>query len=144
VTTGTTAHGRGSKTRCYRAATAVPFGSGAVEVRSQRRWSPPGIRCVPSRYPAESLSRVTPGCHQDLPFYNTLIEVELKDSDCCLSFGREGLDDRSPKDKMILPTVAPRVEEADEHASLGIERADIAPLPGIASKASVREVVNLR
>jgi len=45
---------------------------------------------------------------------------------------------------MILPTVAPRVEKTDERASLRIDRADIAPLPGIASKASVREVVNLR
>ena len=45
---------------------------------------------------------------------------------------------------MILPTVAPWVEETHERASLRIERADVTPLPRIASKASIREVVNFR
>ena len=89
-----------------------------------------------------SLSGIAPGHHQHAPFYYTFIKVEPKESDCCLSFRREGLDDRSLKDKMIQPTVAPRVEETHKSPSLRIESANVAPLPCIASKASVCEVVN--
>ena len=42
---------------------------------------------------------------------------------------------------MLLPMVAPRVEETHERPGLTIERAHVAPLPCIASKASVGEVV---
>ena len=62
------------------------------------------------RYEAEGLSGVAPGRYQDLPFYNTLIEVELQNSYCYLPFRCKRLYDRSLKEKMILPTVPPRVE----------------------------------
>ena len=42
---------------------------------------------------------------------------------------------------MLLPMVAPRVEETHERPGLTIERAHVAPLPCIASKAGVGEVV---
>jgi hypothetical protein len=45
------------------------------------------------------------------------------------------------KDEVIIPTVAPRVEEAHERPGLGIERTDIATLPRIASKAGIGEIV---
>jgi hypothetical protein len=89
-----------------------------------------------------NLSGIAPGCHQHVPFYYTFIKVEPEESYCCLSFRREGLDDRSLKDKMIQPTMAPRVEETHKRTSLRIERANVAPLPCIASKASVCEVVD--
>jgi hypothetical protein len=45
---------------------------------------------------------------------------------------------------MVLPTLAPRVEETHERPSLAIKRAYVAPLPCIAPKAGVGEVVDFR
>ena len=45
---------------------------------------------------------------------------------------------------MIIPTLAPRVEETHEFAGLSIDRTDIAPLPCITSKASIGKVVGIR
>jgi len=45
---------------------------------------------------------------------------------------------------MVLPTVAPRVEETHERPGLTIDRAHVAALPRIASKAGVGEVVDFR
>jgi hypothetical protein len=53
----------------------------------------------------------------------------------------EWLDYCSSKNEVIRPAVAPRVEETDEPAGFGIEGSDIAPLPRIASKASISEVI---
>lgn len=83
------------------------------------------------------LSRVASSGGQQLPLNNTFVEVELEWSRRCFSLSREWLDYCSLKDEVIIPTVAPRVEEAHERASLGIERTDIATLPRIASKAGI-------
>lgn len=45
---------------------------------------------------------------------------------------------------MIIPTLAPRMEETDERPSLRFNRTDITPLPCIAPKASIRKVVGIR
>ncbi len=45
---------------------------------------------------------------------------------------------------MIIPALAPRVEQTHELAGLSIERTNIAPFPCIASKASIGEVVGIR
>ena len=45
---------------------------------------------------------------------------------------------------MILPPLASRVERGSERAGFRIKRTDIAPLPGIASKASIGKVVGIR
>ena len=80
---------------------------------------------IRGRYAVESLSRVPPDCHQHLPLHNTLVEVELGQSYCCLALRSEPLDHRSPKDKMILPMVPPWVEKTHQRAGLRIKRADI-------------------
>jgi hypothetical protein len=45
---------------------------------------------------------------------------------------------------MVLPTVAPRVKETHERSGLTIERAHVAPLPCIASKAGESEIIDFR
>jgi len=45
---------------------------------------------------------------------------------------------------VIVPTLAPRVEERRERAGFTVNRTDIAPLPCIASKASIGKVVGIR
>ena len=45
---------------------------------------------------------------------------------------------------MIVPTLAPRVEEKRERAGFRVNRTDIAPLPCIASMASIGKVVGIR
>jgi hypothetical protein len=45
---------------------------------------------------------------------------------------------------VIVPTLTPRVEERRERAGFRVNRTDIAPLPCIASKASIGKVVRLR
>jgi hypothetical protein len=45
---------------------------------------------------------------------------------------------------VIVPTLAPRVEEGRERAGFGVNRTDIAPLPCIASKASIGKVLGIR
>ena len=45
---------------------------------------------------------------------------------------------------MIIPTLVPRVKEFNERASLSLNRTAIAPLPCIASKASVGKVIGIR
>jgi hypothetical protein len=45
---------------------------------------------------------------------------------------------------VIIPTLAPRVEETHERAGLRVERTDITPLPCIASKAGIGKVIGIR
>jgi hypothetical protein len=45
---------------------------------------------------------------------------------------------------VVIPALAPRVEETDERATPGIDRANVAPLPRIASDAGIREVAGIR
>ena len=45
---------------------------------------------------------------------------------------------------MIIPALMPRVEERHERAGFRVKRTDIAPLPCIASKASIGKVVGIR
>jgi hypothetical protein len=45
---------------------------------------------------------------------------------------------------VIVPTLAPRVEERRERAGFRVNRTDIAPLPCIASKASIGKVIGIR
>jgi hypothetical protein len=104
----------------------------------------PGSRRVRRRYVLDSLSGVASDFQQHLPLYHALIKVDPEYPHCCFSFRREWLDDHSPKDKMILPTMAPRVEETDERAGPRIDRTYIASLPCVAAEASVREVVDYR
>lgn len=79
-----------------------------------------------------------------MPLNNTFIRVELEQSGRYPPFSRQWLDHGSLKHKVILPTLASRVEERLERAGFRIKRTDIAPLPGIASKASIGKVAGIR
>jgi hypothetical protein len=85
-----------------------------------------------------NLTGVAGDGYQQSPFNDALVEVELKYPCRCFPFRREWLDYGSPKHEMIIPTLAPRVEESDKRAALSVQRTDIAALPRIASKASHR------
>ena len=45
---------------------------------------------------------------------------------------------------MVIPALAPRVEETHERSTPEIDRADVAPLPRIASNTGIREVIGIR
>jgi hypothetical protein len=45
---------------------------------------------------------------------------------------------------MVIPAQAPPVEEIHERSAQGIDRANVAPLPRIASNAGIREVAGIR
>ena len=62
----------------------------------------------------------------------------------CLPLRCEWLDYGATKQEVVIPAVAPRVEEAHELSTQGIDRADVAPFPRIASNAGIREVAGIR
>jgi len=82
--------------------------------------------------------------HQAAPFNNALVEVELQESRGCLSLKCERLDYGASKQEMVIPALAPRVEEIHERPTPGIDRANVAPLPRIAPNAGIREVAGIR
>ena len=45
---------------------------------------------------------------------------------------------------MISPPLAPRVEEADEGATLNVDRTDIASLPRVASETGICKIIEIR
>jgi hypothetical protein len=79
-----------------------------------------------------------------LALNNALVEIELKYLRRSFPFSSAWLDYGSSKDEVIIPMLAPRVEETHKHAGLRVERTDIATLPCIASKASIGKVVGIR
>jgi hypothetical protein len=79
-----------------------------------------------------------------LPFNDSPIEIQLQDACRCSSFGRERLDHSASKREVILPTVASWMEEIHEAACMCIKRADITPLPHVASKTAIGEIVGIR
>jgi len=69
--------------------------------------------------------------------------LSLSNRAVCVALRGEWFDYCSSKNEVIRPAVAPRVEEAYEHAGFGVKGTNIAPLPCIASNASISEVVEL-
>jgi hypothetical protein len=57
---------------------------------------------------------------------------------------RERLDYGASKQEVVIPAVAPRVEETHERSTQMIDRADVAPLPRVASNAGIGEVAGIR
>jgi len=53
------------------------------------------------------------------------------------------LDYGYSKHEMILPTLAPRVEQIHESAGLRVKRTDITPFPRVASQASIGKIVGI-
>ena len=45
--------------------------------------------------------------------------------------------------KLVIPALAPRVEETHERPTPGIDRANVAPFPRIASNTGIREVAGI-
>ena len=79
------------------------------------------------------LSGIASCCNQQLTLNDTLVKVEFEKSCRRVSLCREGFDDCSPKNKMIMPPVVPWIEETHELPSLRINRTNITSLPGIAA-----------
>lgn len=79
------------------------------------------------------LSGIASGCNQQLTLNDTLVKVEFEKACRRVSLCGERFDDCSPQNEMIMPPVAPWIEETHELPSLRINRADITSLPGIAS-----------
>jgi len=75
------------------------------------------------------LTWIAPGAGQQSPLKHALAVIELEQSCSRVRFSRKRLDHGSPKDEVIVPSMAARVKKAHERAALYIERTDIAPLP---------------
>jgi hypothetical protein len=91
-----------------------------------------------------TLSRIASGCNQESTLNEALINIEFEKSRRGLSFCGERLNKSSSENKMIVPPITTWIVEDHKLARLRIARADIAPFPRIASKASVGEVVYFR
>lgn len=97
-------------------------------------------RLPPLRDKRLPLSRIAPSGNQQLPLHNALIKIEFQEPRGCFSLGRERFDQCSPQHKMTIPKMTSRIEETYKLAALRITRANIAPLPRIASKAGEGEI----
>jgi hypothetical protein len=104
-----------------------------------------GLECANSGAPDTSRSRRVPtdSC-QKLTLHHALVEIEFQKPRRNLPLGCERLDYRSPQYEVIVPTLATRVEETHERSGLKVQRTNIAPLPCIASKTGVGEIVRSR
>lgn len=78
---------------------------------------------------------------QELALNNTLLDVKFEHSCRRPPFRCKRLDHGCPKHEVVIPMLAPRVEQGDKSAALGINRTDIAC---IASKASIGKVAGIR
>lgn len=81
---------------------------------------------------------------QKSPFSNALVEVEFQHPCGCLRLRCQRLDYGASKQEVVIPALAPRVEETHERPTPGIDRANVAPFPRIASNTGIREVAGIR
>ena len=74
---------------------------------------------------------------------DALLDVEFEQPHRCLCFSRDWLDHCSSKDEVILPTLAPWVEQAHVSAARRGDRAYVGPFPGVTTNTSVGKVIRI-
>lgn len=88
-----------------------------------------------------ALPRIPAGYRQHPSFYDAFIQIEFQQVRGCLSFRRQGFDHGATDGEMLVPVITPRVEETNQLTGASFQGTDIAPLPHVATQASIGQIV---
>jgi hypothetical protein len=89
-------------------------------------------------------ARVAAHFDQQSPLGHSLFEIEFEHGGGRSAYIGERRDQRSSHPKVVIPDIAPRVEEPNDSACSGIRRPDVGSFPGIATQTGEREIFGFR
>lgn len=90
------------------------------------------------------LPRIPASHRKHLAFHDSFVQIEFQKPCCCLTLRGKGFDHSASDRKMHVPTFPPRIKQANKLACASVQGTDVAPLPHVASQASIREIVRNR